>query len=137
MANDTYYGICMNYWDISEILKRPASHPVIILNDGASARLRAAAAKMKIPKTMLKQKLRFYILEDPEVAKLASEINSTFYVMKYNSFSQPIISIKESDINSVFNRVNPFYPIEGMDPITYIQYKDDLVATFKPHIVKL
>jgi hypothetical protein len=67
----------MNYWDISEILKRPASHPVIILNDGASARLRAAAAKMKIPKTMLKQKLRFYILEDPEVAKLASEINST------------------------------------------------------------
>ena len=137
MANDTYYGICMNYWDISEILKRPASHPVLILNDRASARLRAAAAKMEIPKTKLNQKLRFYILEEPEVAKLASAANATFYVMKYNSFSQPIISIKVSDVDSVFNRVIPFYPSKGLDSTTYTQCKDDLEATFKPHIVKL
>ena len=135
MANDIYYGIYMKHSDINEILKRPASHPVITLNITASARLRATAATMDIPETKLKQKLRFYILEDPEVAKLASDINATFYVMKYNSFSQPIISIKESDINSVFNRVNPYNP-RYTDPI-HRQYHDDLVATFKPHIVKL
>ena len=133
MANDIYYGIYMNHRDINTLLKRL----VYRLNDRASASLRAAAATMEIPKTKLKQKLRFYILEDPEVAKLASAANATFYVIKYNSFSQPIISIKKSDVDSVFNRVNPFYPIEGMDPITHRQYKDDLEATFKPHIVKL
>jgi len=131
MANDIYYGIYMKHSDINEILNRR----VMRLNDGASESL-AAAATMEIPKTKLNQKLRFYILEEPEVAKLASDINATFYVIKYNSFSQPIISIKESDINSVFNRVNPFYP-RYTDPITVRQYKDDLVATFKPHIVKL
>ena len=131
MANDIYYGIYMNHRDINTLLKRPVSR----INDRCAARLRAAAATMEIPKTKLKQKLRFYILEDPEVAKLASDINATFYVMKYNSFSQPIISIKKSDINSVFNRVNPYNP-RYTDPI-HRQYHDDLVATFKPHIVKL
>ena len=133
MANDIYYGIYMNHWDISEILKRR----VIRINDRCAARLRAAAATMKIPKTKLNQKLRFYILEEPEVAKLANDINSTFYVIKYNSFSQPIISIKGNDIDSVYNRINPFYPSKGMDTITHRQYKDDLAATFKPHIAKL
>ena len=126
MANDTYYGIYMNHWDISEILKRR----VIRLNDRASARLRAAAATMEIPKTKLNQKLRFYILEEPEVAKLASAANATFYVMKYNSFSQPIISIKVSDVAIVVNRDIPFYPKKGLDPIKYTQLKDELEAIF-------
>ncbi|MCX7107036.1 MAG: hypothetical protein NTV66_05600 [Methylococcales bacterium] len=127
MANDTYYGIYMNHSDINEILKRP----VILLNERASVRLRAAAATMEIPKTKLNQKLRFYILEEPEVAKLASDINATFYVIKYNSFSQPIISIKVSDVDSTFNRFIPFYPTESMyGPITYTQLKDELEAIF-------
>ena len=129
MANDIYYGIYMKHSDINEILNRR----VMRLNDGASESL-AAAATMEIPKTKLNQKLRFYILEEPEVAKLSSEINSTFYVMKYNSFSQPIIAIKVSDVDSVFNRVITFYPSKGFNPTTYSQTKADYII---PYIVKL
>ena len=126
MANDTYYGIYMNHCDISEILKRP----VIPLGDCASARLKVAATIMEIPITKLNHNLRFYILEEPEVAKLASDINVTFYLIKYNSFSQPIISIKVSDVAIVVNRDIPFYPKKGLDPIKYTQLKDELEAIF-------
>jgi hypothetical protein len=133
MTNDTYYGIYMNHRDINTLLKRPVSR----INDRCAARLRAAAATMEIPKSKLKQKLRFYILDDQEAAKLATGTSLTFNKILFNSECRPIISIKDNDIDSVYNRVNPFYPSKGMDPITHKQYKDDLEATFKPHIVKL
>jgi hypothetical protein len=91
---------------------------------------------MGIPKTELKQKLRFYILDDQEAAKLATNNSLTFNKIKFNSDCRPIISIKDNDIDSVYNRINPFYP-KNMDPITHTQYKDDLEDNFKQHITKL